>query len=193
MQCHVEGCGRDAPYKSAQLCQKHYFRMRRNGTTGKIAKSRKDRVVTPNGYVRVFHPLHALADKGGYVFEHRYVMWSVVGEHTGPCRICGKPESWSTCHVDHIDEDRKNNAKSNLRILCRGCNVKRGFTQDGQSSRSGRALIEFEGIRMTAHAWARDPRVNVTGKTIRLRKESGMSDYDALFSPKITHNRNSRA
>lgn len=29
MQCRVDGCGRDAQYKTAQLCQMHYFRIAR--------------------------------------------------------------------------------------------------------------------------------------------------------------------
>ncbi|MEG5263252.1 hypothetical protein TRP66_02985 [Pseudomonas sp. JDS28PS106] len=49
-------------------------------------------------------------------------------------------------------------------------------------------MIEFEGRRDTAAAWARDPRVKVSGKTILLRKEAGMTDAEALFADKVTHN-----
>lgn len=92
MQCRVDGCGRDAQYKTAQLCQMHYFRMRRNGSVAKKLSSRQQRIITPNGYVRIFEPGHALADKGGYVFEHRQVMWAIAGFDCRPCELCGKAE-----------------------------------------------------------------------------------------------------
>ncbi|MEN1487146.1 hypothetical protein AAIH33_32890, partial [Pseudomonas aeruginosa] len=55
-------------------------------------------------------------------------------------------------------------------------------------ARSQVGLIEFEGRRDTATNWARDPRVKVSGHTILRRKAAGMSDFDALFAPKLTHN-----
>lgn len=192
MQCCVKDCQRDARYKAAQLCQKHYFRFRRNGSADKLPTSRLQRVVTPNGYVRVWDPEHALADRKGYVFEHRQVMWEVVGPGCRNCEICSKHESWLTCHVDHIDENRQNNQRSNLRILCRGCNVKRGFKPESFEGRGRAGLIEFDGVRLTPEQWARDPRVKVSGATIIRRKLAGMSDHDALFAKKRTHNGNRR-
>ncbi|WP_376746162.1 HNH endonuclease signature motif containing protein [Stutzerimonas nitrititolerans] len=119
-------------------------------------------------------------------------MWSVVGAACWNCELCGRLEQWATCHVDHIDEDRQNNDRANLRILCRGCNVKRGFTVESHAGKGQAGLIEFEGKRDTATGWARDPRVKVSGGAIRRRKAAGMSDFDALFAPKVTHNGNSR-
>lgn len=186
MQCRVEGCERDARYKAAQLCQKHYFRVRRNGGVDLKPVTAIPRVITPNGYVRVYQPGHPIAIRN-YVFEHRMVMWGEVGPDCAPCEICGRDETWKTCHVDHRDENRQNNNRSNLRILCRGCNVKRGLRPESYKSRSQVGLIEFEGRLDTATNWARDPRVKVSGATIRHRKAAGMSDFDALFAPKVTH------
>lgn len=187
MHCSADGCERKALYKGVRLCQMHYFRMWRNGSLEKLPTSRKQRIITPNGYMRIFDPSHKLADKRGYVFEHRHVMWSVLGEDTGPCSICGKPESWATCHIDHKDENRLNNDKNNLRILCRGCNTSRGLTPESHKNRSSYGLLEYNGKRDTAEGWAKDSRVKVSANVIRQRKRRGLSDYDALFMPKKTH------
>ncbi|SDJ39064.1 HNH endonuclease signature motif containing protein [Pseudomonas abietaniphila] len=188
MQCSVENCEREASYKAAKLCKMHYFRVRRNGTVVKTPIGRALRYVTPNGYITLYKPGHPLANKTNCVFEHRFVMWPIVGPECRPCELCGLPQTWATCHVDHIDDDRQNNTASNLRILCRGCNVKRGFRPESHEFRSSVGLIEFEGRRDTATAWARDPRVNVSGKTILFRKAAGASDFEALFGDKVTHN-----
>lgn len=49
--------------------------------------------------------------------------------------------------------------------------------------------IEYNGQKKLAHEWSKDHRVSVAASTIHSRKKSGMSDYDALFSPKKTHNK----
>ena len=46
MKCKVEGCGRPADYKAAELCQKHYFRVRRNNTTDMVRAPAKPRAVS---------------------------------------------------------------------------------------------------------------------------------------------------
>lgn len=181
MQCRADGCERSAIYKSARLCQKHYFRLRRNGALD--LRSPKESIETPNGYIKRYSPSHPLAVSDSYVFEHRAVMWELVGQECSSCKICGKPESWDTCHVDHIDDDRKNNAPENLRILCRACNVFR--SRSGEAG--GKWIIEIDGVRMTASAWSRHPDVKVAAGTIIRRKKAGFSDRDAVFSDKQTH------
>jgi hypothetical protein len=40
---------------------------------------------------------------------------------------------------------------------------------------------------MDAQGWARQPGVTVCGNTILRRKKAGMSDFDAVYSPRLTH------
>lgn len=188
--CRVKECERKARYKSARLCQKHYFRLRRYGTTDTVrAGKAKPRLVTPNGYVRVYAPKHPIAEPGGYVFEHRKVAYDARDGEISKCERCQIVcVSWETCHVDHDDDNRKNNSPENLLVCCNGCNVMR--SRKPQHSCLGRTSITLNGVTKTATEWARDPRVNVCGRTIAKRKRDGYSDEEALFAPKKTHRLN---
>ncbi len=75
MNCTAEGCDRVAQYKAAQLCQKHYFRVRRGGTTGLRRKPAKGRFLGKDGYIRVYRPDHPLAAVNGLVQEHRVIAY----------------------------------------------------------------------------------------------------------------------
>lgn len=185
MKCKVEDCGRDARYKADQLCQKHYFRVRRNGTLGLVKKARP-RFLNPDGYALVHAPGHPLAQPNHYVFEHRKIVYDLIGEIVPDCELCGKPLTWKNAVVDHIDRDITNNSPTNLRPLCNPCNGWRDTLPAHEYAHNH--SITFDGKTDTPEGWSRDPRVNVAGRTIILRKIAGMSDYDALFSPKITHN-----
>lgn len=80
MLCKVEGCGRDATYKGACLCQKHYFQVRRNGFVGLIRKSARPRIEDARGYQFLHAPNHPLVSSGQiYVAEHRIVLFSAIG------------------------------------------------------------------------------------------------------------------
>lgn len=123
VQCCVDGCDRGAMYKKQMLCQKHYFRFRRYGTTALTARQRQIFVrKNARGYVQVYAPSHPLAMSDGFVYEHRRVAHD-NGLFNGECAICGKPVTWKTCHTDHIDRSVDNNAVENLRITCRNCNT----------------------------------------------------------------------
>lgn len=188
MQCKVEGCGRTAAYKAAELCQKHYFRVRRNGATDIVRTQAKPRIEDERGYQFLHAPTHPLLTKGQiYVAEHRIVLYAAIGPGPMRCAICGCDLTWKTCQVDHIDENPRNNELSNLRPTCRRCNTWRNMPP--AVVRMKRAVaVTYEGVTQTAHEWAQDPRVAVTATTIRRRKLDGMSDAEALFGPKKTHN-----
>ena len=189
MKCKVDGCGRDATYKGHQVCQKHYFRMWRNGTTD-IVRSRKERTENAKGYQKLSAPGHRLVNSDGYAYEHRLVVYAKYGENLPDCELCGKPTDWATCHIDHKDNDVKNNDISNLRPVCRPCNTNRGRKQEHLYSHH--TSITVGGLTMTAHEWAKFPGVLVTGSTIRRRLSCGASHYDAVYGKKITHNGNKK-
>lgn len=198
MKCHVDGCDREAMYKIQQVCQKHYFRMMRNGSydykSPRDSRGRsvnaKYRLHTPNGYYMVYEPDHVLSDNRGYIFEHRFVAYNKYGE-VSECSLCGTSISWANCHVDHIDSDRTNNKEENLRVTCRACNVMRGHLSSEKSCFGKRNLITINGVTKTAREWAAMPDVSVRTETIKFRKAKGYSDYDAVYAPRITHHNTS--
>ena len=183
-KCCADGCERLAVYKAAQLCQMHYFRKWRYGTLE--TRSAKPFYVTNNGYRMMHVPGHALANRGGYVYEQRLVFYMDVWpqEHFA-CGMCAKLLTWATVQVDHIDRNRLNNNRWNLRPLCRRCNTWRDMPP--QHTMAGRVALTYEGKTMTVHEWSRDPRAKVSGQTIRCRLGKGFSPEQALFAPKVTH------
>ena len=182
MNCKVDCCKRDAVYKQQQVCQMHYFRFMRNGTYS-LTRTRKKRIENPAGYQKIYLPGHPLANSDSYAYEHRVVVYSKHGEALPDCPGCGKKITWENCHIDHIDCDVKNNNPSNLRPVCRGCNVFRGHS----ATSMGKLFLTINGKTMSAQRWAREPGVAVSGATIRRRKKFGASDYDAVYAAKITH------
>lgn len=191
MLCKVDGCGRSARYKAARLCQKHYFRQYRYGTTEttRVGKGR-DRYVTPSGYVYIRRPNHPLALTSGLVSEHRALVFDDLGPGPMRCALCGIEVTWETVHIDHIDETTDNNVRSNLRPTCSVCNTRRG--RRPEYTYKGRLAISFDGVTQTANEWADDPRVCVSNSTISRRLKDGKTIEDALFGPKVTHNGNVR-
>ena len=187
MKCTIDGCDREAHYKAARLCQMHYFRQWRYGTTDTIRKGKaKPRQENKAGYQLIYSPSHPLVQPNGYVYEHRAVLYEALGEGPLACELCGVALTWATCCVDHIDCDVKNNARSNLRPTCNTCNTHRGI--GAPSTWSWTLAVEFEGKVLTPHEWSRDPRVHVTGATIRRRLKEGKTVEQALFGDKVTHN-----
>jgi hypothetical protein len=103
--------------------------------------------------------------------------------------MCGKESKWDSrgTHIDHIDCNKANNDPSNLRVLCNGCNVSRNRKLEKEYAK--RIVLTVGNLTMTAEEWGRHEGVAVEGFCIRQRKRRGMSDFDAIYSPKRTHNK----
>lgn len=188
MKCKIDGCDHEVMYVRRGICQMHYFRMMRTGSYEIKSKEWKYRTQNTVGYQMVHIPGHLLAMANGYTYEHRAVIYSKYGERLPPCEICGKELTWESVHIDHIDENVKNNQESNLRPLCNACNVRRGRIKKPEYTRSGRIAITCFGETKTPNEWARDPRISISNAAIVHRKKKGMSDVDALLTPPATHN-----
>ncbi len=194
MQCSVEQCEKPVRYKAACLCQKHYFRQWRYGTTEtKLQTKKRDlgftrqpRVSMPvRGYQRLYLPDHPLADTQGYVAEHRKVVFDRIGHSLHSCELCGKPETWATVHIDHIDNNPRNNDPANLRPLCRPCNTFRDYPE--RHTMKGNHAIELDGVTLTANEWSRAGGGYLSHNAIVCRIKSGMTAEQALLTPKTTH------
>lgn len=187
MQCKVRDCERESMYQTQQVCQKHYFRHMRTGSYELQVRKPKKVVPDRRGYKRIRALSHPLADGSGYVWAHRFIMYAKYGAKPPPCALCGKHVTWKTLHVDHIDENPANNKAWNLRIACRGCNVKRG--RGVECEYEHHTKVKCLGKAMTITEWSRQPNVHVSPGGIRHRLRKGCTAEEALFSKKKTHNR----
>lgn len=140
--CSVDGCVKPTRAGAgATLCPMHYHRWYRHGSFDKVATSRNaPRVAKPRRYKQSYRPDHPLAMKNGHVWEHRMVLFDVIGWGPHPCHWCSAPLKWGgkgtgSIYVDHLDGDGANNDPSNLVPSCNGCNAGRGMQERSDALR----------------------------------------------------------
>lgn len=112
-----------APGRGGDLCEKHYMRRLRTGTTA----ARLPQVCSSSGgYLIEYAPDHILAGPGGTVYQHRRVFYDEHGDGPFTCAWCGTGITWETMHVDHVNNKRADNRPLNLVAACKPCNHDRG-------------------------------------------------------------------
>lgn len=95
---------------------------------GENAKNwRGGRNITPDGYVRIYQPLHPDSNKSGYAYEHRIVMEFHLG------RVLKSSEI-----VHHINCDKSDNRIENLQ-LCQSASEHCKLHNDLSRNKLGRS------------------------------------------------------
>src|SRR5690606_41720667 len=99
--CKVEGCDRKSDYKTADVCQKHYFRMMRNGTYDLIQTRKKIITRAPyrnctDGYELEYCAGNKLDHSNGYVYQHMKFMYDDLEENRPTRKLFRKPSSWNS-------------------------------------------------------------------------------------------------
>lgn len=122
--CLTAGCDGKATRVTHGMCETCYYRVRRNGTTE--ARKISGRYKTGAGYIKLLDRDHPLADSGGHVFEHRAVAFRANDGNCPDCYWCGTSLEWPSAVIDHLDENKENNAPTNLVVACNDCNRSRG-------------------------------------------------------------------
>jgi len=126
VHCSTDHCdGMVVLRTAAGVCEACYCFRRRTGSARVVRLHRKP-IVRGDGYRAVYEPRHPLADKSGYVFEHRKVAFESNRGACPGCHWCAVQLTWPTAVVDHLNDTRGDNEPSNLVVSCNDCNRWRG-------------------------------------------------------------------
>ena len=124
--CIVEGCGDLGRQRTPSMCNMHYYRVRRRGEVNPPQANPPQPYRHSAGYVVLPDKLHPMADKRGWIYEHRMVLFDAIGPGSHPCHHCGVTVTWGTSlETDHLDWNKANNDLTNLVPSCHSCNVRR--------------------------------------------------------------------
>lgn len=124
--CSAHGCDKPATRVGADLCETHYYRIRRNGILGLVGYAKPGVIHHSHGYVLAEAKGHPMALGGYRAYEHRVVFYDAHGAGPFNCHWCAIPVSWDDMHVDHVDGCKDHNELGNLVASCALCNQGRG-------------------------------------------------------------------
>lgn len=177
--CTASGCGK--PHHCRGYCKMHYTRLSR---TGQLELRKPDSFKEHSGgYLLRYDPDHPLANAGGgRVYEHRRVYYNANGEGPFKCHWCGIVVTWSDMHVDHLNDDPKDNLLENLVASCPICNQKRGHHKVAKTMRQRGVKITFDGRTMCLSEWAVEVGISVAA--LRYRIDAGWPIEQTLSRPR---------
>lgn len=165
--CNIDGCEREATRVRTCMCEMHYYRVRRNGHPG--LKLRDEVIPHTGGYVLRANPGHPMS-RGYRGYEHRQVFFDANGLGPFDCHWCGRVVSWDTMHVDHLNDDKTDNAIHNLAASCPTCNQKRGAWKVKRWARENRSTaITWNGVTKPVGDWADDLGIDPRNMKRRLK------------------------
>lgn len=176
--CTVDGCSKPPRRLSAMYCEMHYMRFYRNKTLEKINTAKQK--FHSHGYVLIPASGHPLATNS-YVYEHRAVYYDHYGKGPFNCYWCGSQVTWADLHIDHLDDDKKNNAIENLVASCPICNQKRGRHKIQETWKKKTGLEAF-GKTLTLNQWSE--LIGISRNSIIERLKKGMTIEEALSKPR---------
>jgi hypothetical protein len=155
------------------------MRVYRHGSTEKKRSAKT--LLHSNGYVMVPASGHVLAHGSSHAYEHRLVYHKHHGDGPFNCHWCGCAVTWGDLHIDHLDDNKTNNAVANLAATCPPCNMKRGQTKARNTWRS-KIGVSALGMSKTMNEWAE--YAGISRNSIIARLKRGMSFEDAVTKPR---------
>lgn len=178
--CEAPGCDLKPRSNVSPYCEMHYMRLRRGGTLEKRLTA-QERIVHSGGYIIVRKPEHPLSDKGGRVYEHRFVFYEAYGEGPFKCHVCGAQQTWATMHIDHLNDNRADNKIENLAAACPVCNQARGRHKSKASHRANGRQLTVGTQTKCVSEWAEEAGISRTSLMLRLR--NGWAPSIAVSAP----------
>lgn len=185
-KCAVDGCEKPLRAGRSALCNMHYTRHWRTGSTDLNRKDVPEKRIHSNGYILVHAPEHPLSNRSR-VYEHRLVYYNAYGVGPFACVHCGKVVAWDSLHIDHLNEDKTDNGISNLAASCPRCNMSRSG-EKLRSIRIRRFGLEFGGEVKLSSEWAQQLGISTASLRTRLAKgwsiERALTERRGVFGPK---------